>query len=219
MSDINKKIVIIDYQLGNLFSVNQALSNIGLDVTVSSDPEDIKTADAIVLPGVGAFKDAMENLKDMQLVDPIKDFVASGKPFLGICLGLQLLFEESEEFGAAEGLGLIKGKVKKFDNCDAEGNPVKVPQIAWNQVSPASGQAWKGSPLENTKEGEYLYFVHSFYVAPEEEVGLTTTTYGGKEYVSSVLKENMFACQFHPEKSAAVGLDIYKSWAKQNNLL
>ena len=217
---MNKKIVIIDYKLGNLFSVNQALLNIGLKPMISSDPKDICDADALVLPGVGAFGDAMQNLNKLGLIDVIKDFVASGKPFLGICLGLQLLFTESEEFGSSGGLNLIKGKVKRFDNCNVDSQIFKVPQIAWNNIELPDDKSWENTPLYNITNDENMYFVHSYYVIPDEaDVSLTYTTYGGLKYVSCVFKNNIFACQFHPEKSAKEGLTIYKNWATINSLL
>ncbi len=213
------EIIIIDYQLGNLFSVNQALVNIGLRPRISSDPKDIAKASAIVLPGVGAFGDAMKNLNEMGLAEPIKEYVRSGRPFLGICLGLQLLFDDSEEFGATKGLGLISGKVKRFNREQLSGQGLKVPQIAWNQIFSGDNRFWDKTPLMGVKQGEYLYFVHSYYVDPQEDVALTYTVYGQTKYVSSVIKNNIFACQFHPEKSAAEGLKIYKNWAVQNGLL
>ncbi|MFT4847956.1 MAG: glutamine amidotransferase [Sediminicola sp.] len=216
---MKKTVVIIDYQLGNLFSVNQALVNIGLDVLISSDPKDIERADAIVLPGVGAFGNAMTNLNKLGLSQPIKDFVLGGKPFLGICLGLQLLFSTSEEFGASEGLDLIKGKVKRFSN-EVKSKTIRVPQIAWNTIEKPQKDRWERTPLEKIRENEHMYFVHSYYVAPDDEsVVLTTTTYGGMSYVSSIFKKNIFACQFHPEKSASEGLKIYREWAVQNQLI
>ena len=215
----DKLIVIIDYQLGNLFSVNQALANIGLKAIISSDPEDVDKADAIVLPGVGAFADAMKNLEAMKLADAIKQHVAAGKPFLGICLGLQLLFSESEEFGSTVGLGLIRGAVRRFKTGVLNNKTIKIPQIAWNQITKAPGASWENTPLMNMENNEYMYFVHSFYVEPAEDVALTYTTYGNTTYVSSIIKENIFACQFHPEKSAEKGLLIYRDWAVLNGLI
>lgn len=215
----NKKVVIIDYHLGNLFSVNQALSNIGLNAVTSSTPEEIVTADALVLPGVGAFADAMDSLTSLNLIEPIQTFVQTGKPFMGICLGLQLLFTSSEEFGNYKGLDIIKGTVKKFDTHSLGTDEIlKVPQIGWNQIFPADIQ-WMNSPLSTVNPGEYLYFVHSFYVIPSEDnITLTQTSYGNYSYTSSILKNNIFACQFHPEKSGPLGLEIYKSWALVNKL-
>ena len=217
---VKKKIVIIDYQLGNLFSVNQSLINIGLDPTISSDPKDIYEADAIVLPGVGAFGDAMKNLRDLKLVDPIRDFVKTGKPLLGICLGLQLLFTKSEEFGSSEGLSFINGRVRKFKSTDRENVLVRVPQIAWNTIELPSTKSWENTPLHNIKEGADMYFVHSYYVEPDDKaMVLTETVYGDQVYTSSILHDNIFACQFHPEKSAGEGLKIYYNWAVLNKLL
>lgn len=218
MIPYQKKILIIDYKLSNLFSVNQALTNIGLNVCITSDATKIEAADAIVLPGVGAFSDAMNNLRELNLINPIKKFVDSGRPFLGICLGLQLLFSESEEFGLSKGLGLVKGRVKRFNNNNRNGETRKVPQIAWNQIHKINGNSWENTPLSGIKEGEFMYFVHSFYVEPEESVSLSVTNYDGKTYTSCILKNNLFACQFHPEKSAAEGLKIYNNWAIINNL-
>lgn len=215
---MKKKICIIDYQLGNLFSVNQALLNIGLDVDISSDKEKIANADALVLPGVGAYGDAMDHLNNLGLIDPLLAVVNDKKPLLGICLGLQLLFSESEEFGFVKGLDLIKGRVTRFNNSNAEGETRKVPQIGWNTIFTSAEKTWKQTPLQNIKNNEYMYFVHSFYIDPLEDVGLAETIYDGQRYVSAILRDNIFACQFHPEKSGEVGLQIYNDWAIINNL-
>lgn len=212
------KIIIIDYQLGNLFSVNQVLSNIGLDAKISSDPHEINSADALVLPGVGAFKDAMNNLTNLGLIEPIIKSTSQAKPLFGICLGLQLLFSESEEFGSTKGLGLIEGVVKKFKKTNDLADKIKVPQIAWNTILQRQNRSWAGTPLENLTETD-MYFVHSYYVIPKDENDiLTETIYGDLKYTSSILKNNIFACQFHPEKSAQEGIEIYKRWAQLNNL-
>jgi glutamine amidotransferase len=216
--DKNFKVVIIDYELGNLFSVNQALEKIGLSTSISKNPAEIEEADALILPGVGAFGDAMNNLNKLKLVDPIRNFIDSGKPFLGICLGLQLLFTQSEEFGTQNGLDIIKGVVRKFNSKD-DAIQLKVPQISWNKVLFTNQILKDNSPLFNIKNEEYFYFVHSFYVIPEEDVTLTETEYGGIIYTSSIIKNNIFACQFHPEKSGKEGLKIYQNWASQNNLI
>ncbi len=216
--DENKKIAVVDYQLGNLFSVNQALLNTGANVVITSNPEEIRQADALVLPGVGAFGDAMQNLLLLQIVDPIKEAVAAGKPFFGICLGLQLLFETSEEFGAGDGLGLIPGVVKKFSAGPGE-EKLKVPQISWNKIHQAN-QPWSKSPLSALDDGDFVYFVHSYYVVPSDtNIGLTKTRYGQTEYISGIQRGNIFAVQFHPEKSGQKGLSIYSRWAQQNNLI
>lgn len=213
-----KNICIIDYKLGNLFSVNQALLNIGLNPIISSKKEDIQNADALILPGVGAYGDAMKNLKDLELIDPLNEAVANKKPLMGICLGLQLLFTESEEFGLVKGLDLIKGRVTRFNNVNAEGNVRRVPQIGWNTITSPSDKSWANTPFQNIEIDTYVYFVHSFYIDPSENVGLSQTNYDGHEYVSSILQDNIFACQFHPEKSGEIGLEIYNQWAILNNL-
>lgn len=207
------KIVIADYKLGNMFSVKQALLNIGADCCISYDGDEIRKADAIVLPGVGAFKDAMDNLNASGAGDAIKEAVNAGKPFLGICLGLQLLLTESEEFGTSEGLNLVPGKVMRFNNFDNEGNTVKVPQIGWNTIESAGNVNWANTPLKDLTPGEHMYFVHSFYIVPDNPaVSVTKTQYGNTTYTSCIQHNNIFACQFHPEKSAAKGLTIYKNW-------
>lgn len=217
---MKKKVVIIDYKLGNLFSVNQALLNVGLDVAISSDKDEILQADALVLPGVGAFRDAMENLTQLNLIDSLTQMVQKEKkPFLGICLGLQLLFTTSDEFGETQGLNFVAGSVKRFKNVDVHGNRVRVPQIAWNTIEERERGNWIDTPLENIKPGTDMYFVHSYYVEPNDKaVVLSTTNYGGLKYCSSIMQENIFACQFHPEKSAKEGLKIYKKWSEINKL-
>jgi glutamine amidotransferase len=210
---MSKKIAIIDYQLGNLFSVRQACLYLGFDAVITSDPKEVMEADNIILPGVGAFADAMQNLKTLRLIEPIRDFVDSGRPFMGICLGLQLLFTESAEFGISKGLNLIDGVIRKFPPTDNNGQVLKVPQIAWNQIQETKQNNWSDTPLKSCNNGDYMYFVHSFYVQPaSDEMTLTTTEYGGLTYCSSIIKENIFACQFHPEKSGLPGVEIYKNW-------
>jgi glutamine amidotransferase len=208
----SKKVAIIDYQLGNMFSVRQACIHLGYDANITTDKNELLSADYAILPGVGAFGDAMKNLQSLDFIEPIKDYVAAGKPFMGVCLGLQLLFTESEEFGSNKGLNLIEGVVQKFPANDGEKNKVKVPQIEWNQIF-AAKHAWGESPLRNCNSGDYMYFVHSFYVKPDSEAyNLSQTQYAGINYCSSIKKSNLFACQFHPEKSGRPGINIYKNW-------
>lgn len=214
---MSKKIIIVDYGLGNLFSVQHAFSHLGVTTLVSSDKETILNADALVLPGVGAFGEAMHNLNELQLVEPIKNFIEGGKPFLGVCLGMQLLFTESEEFGNSNGLNIIPGKIRKFAHTGSNGIPAKVPQIAWNRISKPKDCLvdWSNTILKYVEDGEYMYFVHSYYVEPENRENiLSETNYEGFVYCSSVVKNNVFATQFHPEKSAIEGLKIYKNWLK-----
>lgn len=204
------KVAIIDYQLSNLFSVKHAFNYLKINSEITSDKSIIKNCDAAILPGVGAFGDAMENLKQLGLIQIIKDFISSGKPFMGVCLGLQLLFSESEEFGKHSGLDIIKGKVKKFS-----GKGIKVPQIGWNQIVKADNNLWPNSPLQNIRNGEFMYFVHSYYIEPQNKsVVLSETTYEDIIYCSSLLSDNIFATQFHPEKSGSEGIKIYHDWLK-----
>lgn len=199
----DSKIVIVDYGLGNLGSVERALKKVGADVIIGNSPALIEKARGLVLPGVGSFKDCMTNLKNLQLIEPIKKFISSGKPFLGICLGMQILFTQSEEFGNTPGLNIVKGKVVHFPKIPG----LKIPHMGWNSI-----KILKKVPLfEKIPEGAYLYFVHSYYVIPEEDVVATTTEYG-VEFASSIWKKNIFACQFHPEKSQNIGLTILEKF-------
>jgi len=200
------KIVIVDYGMGNLRNVQKGFEKIGLEAKLTRNKKEIGRASAIVLPGVGAFKDCMENLKKYGLVDPLLRSVEKGKPYLGICLGLQILFSESEEFGTHKGLDLIKGKVVKF-RPDPEH---KVPHMGWNTI-----EKEKDVPmLQGIVSGDFFYFVHSFYVIPEEARWVSTFTTYGKPFVSSIWKENVFATQFHPEKSQRKGLRILENFVK-----
>jgi len=206
-----KKVVIIDYQAGNLFSVLNACLKVGMNAEISSDKNKLMAADGVILPGVGAFGESMTNLEKLDLVNPIKDFVASQKPFLGVCLGLQLLFEDSEEFGVTKGLGLVNGIVRKFQSSDKS---IKVPQIGWNTLQKPTHANWEGTPLANIAENSFMYFVHSFYVEPSSQKDIISeTTYEGKKYCSAIQKNNIFATQFHPEKSAELGLKMYQNWS------
>jgi imidazole glycerol-phosphate synthase subunit HisH len=213
----SKAVGIVDFQMGNLFSVRHACSFVGLEPEIFSDFRKIKTYDALILPGVGAFGEAMRNLKELNLDKPLLDFIADGKPFLGICLGMQLLFSESEEFGTHTGLNVIPGKVVRFPNVNKSGGPVKVPHIGWNRIFPPQekpGTPWEKTPLEGIAPGEFMYFVHSYYAVPANPKHvLTTTTYGSIAYCSSIIHGNVIATQFHPEKSAQKGLAIYQNWA------
>jgi glutamine amidotransferase len=210
-------IVIVDYGMGNLRSVHKALERVGFQASVTQDPAEVKKAAGLIVPGVGAFKKAMENLQELGLVNPIIEFVESGKPFLGICLGLQLLFSGSDEFGFQKGLSLFKGRVVRFPFSHPAASPpkdlLKVPHMGWNTV-----HIHKRPPvLDGIAEGAYFYFVHSYYPVPEEqEIVATTTDYGG-EFVSSVSRGNLFACQFHPEKSQSVGLKLLKNFGRLVN--
>jgi len=218
MTKNKKKVAIIDYQLGNLYSVKQACDSVGMNVVVSSNKEDILAADALILPGVGAFIQAMNNLKKLDLIDVIKTKVNSGTPLFGICLGLQLLFTKSEEFGSGNGLNLIPGIIKRFPS-KIDQRKIKVPHISWNQIY-KSNINFRNTPLLDLIDNEFMYFIHSYYVKPDNDnCILTNTNYDGFEFCSSVIKENIFATQFHPEKSADKGISIYKNWSLINKLL
>ena len=209
MSDL--KVAIIDYQLSNLFSVQHACDYVGLKAKITSNPEDISKADALILPGVGAFGDAMKNLKKFKLINPILQSIKINKPFLGICLGLQLLFEKSEEFGQNQGLGVIKGKVIKFRSFTKNGDKIRIPQIGWNKINIVN----KNPYLNGIKNEEFMYFVHSYYVSPEnKKIIVTNTLYEDINYVSAVSQKNVFAVQFHPERSGIEGLKIYQNFSK-----
>ena len=209
-----KKVAIIDFGLGNLFSVKQACKYVGLDAVITNDKEYILNCDAAILPGVGAFGEAMKNLQALDLVDTINKIIREGKPFMGICLGMQLLMSVSFEFGEHYGLDIFRGKVVKFPRV-LNHSKIKTPQVGWNRIykNKNSGTQWEHSPLKDLKEGEFMYFVHSFYVVPEDiTIGLSTSEYEGVAYCSSLVRKNVFACQFHPERSDQKGLTVYKNF-------
>ena len=207
-----KNVIIIDYQLGNLYSVKQACDTVGINAKISCEKDDILNADALILPGVGAFIEAMNNLKKLNLDLAIIQKVKSGVPIFGICLGLQLLFTESEEFGAGKGLDLISGVIKRFPEL-YQNRKIRVPQIAWNTIY-NHDQDWGKTALKEIRNNEFMYFIHSYYVEPQDKKNiLTQTNYDGVEFCSSVNYQNIFATQFHPEKSSDKGISIYKNWA------
>lgn len=200
------RVTIVDYQMGNLRSVQKALEHVGAQATISNDPTEIAAADRLILPGVGAFRDAIREIKSRDLVQPIKDFIASGRPFLGICLGLQLLFDVSEEGGTYEGLGVLPGRVVRFDL------PVeyKVPHMGWNRVK----QEQVGlSIFDQMPADPYFYFVHSYYVRPDDaNLCWLSSDYGGA-FCAAVARDNVLATQFHPEKSQTHGLQLLKNFS------
>lgn len=202
-------IAIIDYGVGNLRSVQKGFEFVGHDALITSDPEAIAAADAVVLPGVGAFRACMDHLKEYGLVQAVYQAVDSGQPFLGICVGMQILFSECDEFGPAKGLGIFEGPVVRFPKQDpATGEPLKVPHMGWNQLE-------VGGPVPIFSElnrGDFVYFVHSYYPQPADpSICAATTTYG-MEFTSAVWKDNLYATQFHPEKSQKVGLKILRAF-------
>jgi glutamine amidotransferase len=201
-------IAIIDYGMGNLRSVQKGFERMGHEAVVTREAHTILDASKVVLPGVGAFPDCMRNLEEYGLIDAVLQSIRSGKPFLGICLGLQLLFTESEEFGLSKGLDVIKGKVVRFKLQDTS---LKVPHMGWNSLSIRR----RPPALADVPDGSHFYFVHSFHVVPEDKGNIATSTDYGIEFVSSVWKDNVFATQFHPEKSQALGLSILKRFGEQ----
>jgi imidazole glycerol-phosphate synthase subunit HisH len=198
-------LAIIDYQMGNLRSVQKGFERVGAAATIINEPDQVRAASKLVLPGVGAFGDAIGELRRRHLVEPIREVIQAGKPFLGICLGLQLLFDVSYEGGEFEGLGIIPGEVRRFELPPE----YKIPHMGWNRAAQR-----RRSPLfKDVPDDEYFYFVHSYYVMPRDErvVG-SVTDYGGK-FCSSVWRDNLYATQFHPEKSQTRGLELLRNFA------
>ncbi len=200
------RIVIIDYGMGNLRNIQKGFEQVGFEATVTRSKRAIDQASALVLPGVGAFRDCMNNLERYGLIDPLIRSLEKGKPYLGICLGLQILFTESEEFGCSQGLGLIKGKVIKF----IPDQEHKVPHMGWNTIEIVR----RAPAFAGIESGDFFYFLHSYYVVPEEKKWISSVTDYGKPFVSSIWKENLFATQFHPEKSQRKGLRILRNFAE-----
>jgi len=198
-------IKIVDYGMGNLRSVQKAFEKLGVEAEICARATELADAEKLVLPGVGAFRDAIGELRKQQMVQPVLDHIASGKPFLGICLGLQLLFDVSYEDGEWEGLGVVSGKVVRF-----EGQPgLKIPHMGWNRLD-----VLEQTPLlDGIPEDAHFYFVHSYYVVPSEESVVATRTAHGCRFVSMIARRNLFAMQFHPEKSQRVGLKLLKNFA------
>ena len=200
-------IAIIDYGVGNLFSLASSFAAIGAEVTVTADPAILRKADKLLLPGVGAFEDAAKKLRQSGLDAVIKELAAAGKPLLGICLGMQLLFDKSYEYGCHEGLGLIPGAVKPI--ADVIPKELKIPHIGWNAL-----HFQKACPIfKETKEGDCVYFVHSFYATGCEDFTVATAEYGAA-LTAAVAKDNVYGCQFHPEKSGTVGLNILRAFVE-----
>ena len=228
------RVAIVDYGLGNLFSVRNACEYVGMAPTITSSPHEVLAADAVILPGVGAFANAMDSLARLDLVHPLREIALSDRPLLAICLGMQLLMAESDEFGQHQGLGIIDGPVVRLDGSenafvtseDTLPRSIKVPQVGWNRIFRTKGaeghpnsagvgsDPWLGSPLDGLVDGAYMYFVHSFYTKPSDpSVELSITQYGNVRFCSSLAYRNTFACQFHPERSGPLGLQIYRNIA------
>ena len=212
-------IVVIDYGMGNLHSVRKALEVVGAKAKVSSSARGILKADKIVFPGVGSFGAAMKELNKRKLVKPIKDAIAKGTPFLGLCLGLQLLFERSEESPGVRGLCVLKGEVKRFRSSSfvvrRSDENFKVPHMGWNTIRRITNHESRTTQvLKGVPNGSYMYFVHSYYVKPKDKRNVLTTTNYGIDFASGICKDNIYAFQFHPEKSQAVGLKILKNFVR-----
>ena len=205
-------VTVVDYGIGNLLSVTRALECCGARVTLESSPLFIAKAERLVLPGVGAFGNGMAELRQRNLVDAVCDFAASTRPMLGICLGMQMLLDGSDEFGASAGLGLIPGWVKQLPTQEG----IKLPHIGWSGIHPPSGREWEGTLLEPARAGRETYFVHSFYADPTDPADcLAETPYGDFKFCSVMRRGNISGCQFHPEKSGQIGLDMISQFLRQ----
>lgn len=206
------KTVVIDYGIGNVFSVCNALGEIGADVSLTGELAAIRSADRVILPGVGAFARAMDELNARGISDALRDFVATGRPFLGICIGMQVLMQRSSEFGVTEGLGFIEGSVDRISSESSDGARLRVPHIGWGQVRPAAGvneEAWRASPLSAPQGNDSFYFVHSFHARPADPAHrYATVDYGGNEVTAAVRRDNILGVQFHPERSGSAGLRL-----------
>nr|WP_320114927.1 imidazole glycerol phosphate synthase subunit HisH [uncultured Desulfuromonas sp.] len=203
-------ITIIDYGMGNLRSVQKGFEKVGYTAQVTDDPRVVEKAERLVLPGVGAFRDCMDNLRDGGFIEPIHQFIATGRPFLGICLGFQVLLGESEEFGSHQGLGIIPGKVTRFaEDMQVDGETLKVPHMGWNRIQHRDIPLFKG-----VEQDSFVYFVHSYYVQPDDSAVVAATTDYGIEFCSAICRDNVMATQFHPEKSQQVGLTMLKNFGE-----
>lgn len=202
-------IAITDYGMGNLRSVSKAFEHIGAGVSITSSAKEILKADALVVPGVGAFGDCITNLKHAGLIDTIKEFIKTGKPYLGLCLGMQILFDKSEEAQNISGLGILAGSVKKFPASLG----LKIPHMGWNQIRNTE-YGIQNTILKNIPNNSYVYFVHSYYVDPDDKSVIATETEYGIKFCSMIHKNNIWATQFHPEKSQKIGLQILKDFVK-----
>ena len=208
------QVTVIDYGVGNLFSVTKALERVGAEVVLSAAAADIANAQRLVLPGVGAFADGMRGLAERGLIEPIKTFAASGRPFLGICLGMQMMLDSSEEFGNHQGLGLIPGRVVAVPSVGSSGQAHKIPHIGWAALKAPHGQAsWQGSILNRIEAGATMYFVHSFMAEPADpRHRLADCNYDGIAVSAVIRSQSLYGCQFHPEKSGPAGLRIVEDF-------
>jgi len=205
------RVTVVDYGIGNLYSVRRAFESVGAEVDFAGDAGGIENAGPLVLPGVGAFADGMAGLFERRLVEPLRRHALAGRPLLGICLGMQMLAEASEEFGVHEGLGLVPGRVRAIADRDADGHPLKIPHIGWTPLVRPDGVSWAGSPLDTTLEGSAVYLVHSFAVVPRDAADrLADCLYGGQRICAALRRGRIFGAQFHPEKSGPVGLEMLR---------
>jgi glutamine amidotransferase len=206
-------VTIADFGSGNLLSVHRALAHLGATITVATTAAEIAGAARLIVPGVGAFADSMTNLTSRGLAQPVKDFAASGRPCLGICVGMQMLFDSGEEFGDSAGLGLIPGAVRRIPATGTDGRPHKVPHVGWNRLAAVSD--WSGTILDGTPEGAFVYYVHSFAGHPASESHrLADSDYDGCRIAGVVRRGNLYGCQFHPEKSGEIGLAILANFLR-----
>lgn len=212
---MKRVISIIDCGIGNLLSVKNWLSHVGVVGKVIKEPEDMRNAETLILPGVGAFYGGMDGLKKHRIIEPIKEFVKTGNPFLGICLGMQMLMEESEEFGRCEGLGIIPGRVEPIPNIKENGQPHKIPHIGWNSIHSTmnKNKMWDERFEDSILDNKNFYFLHSFRVVPSDDAyRVADSYYNGRRICAIIGKDNVFGCQFHPEKSGENGLMLLKNF-------
>lgn len=211
---MSKLVTIVDYGIGNICSVTRAFEHCGAEVLLTDKPRDILAATSLVLPGVGAFSNGMNGLRERDLTEPLREYAASGKPLLGICLGMQMLFTGSTEFGEHSGLNIIEGRILPIEPLGPEGSALKVPHIGWSELlQPVDGPAWRGSIFKHLNSQEHCYFVHSLTAVPDDDRHRLSDTYYGTSRISAaVAKGNVYGCQFHPEKSGATGLKIIKGF-------
>jgi glutamine amidotransferase len=230
--NLGAQVAIVDYGMGNLFSVKQACEYVGLMPVITSSQQEVEQSEAVILPGVGAFGDAMDTLDRLDLVEVLRDVADSPKPLLGICLGMQLLMSESNEFGKRSGMRIIEGEVTRLQTSVEGPRQIKVPQVGWNRICiPGQGPdqtdtedaivpdaivpEWKSPLFNGLPNREYMYFVHSFYAQPTDaDVIVSTTQYGPTKFCSSLRRNNVYGCQFHPERSGPRGLHIYRNLAQ-----
>lgn len=209
------KVTVVDYGIGNLYSVSRAFESCGAAVALTSQPSEIATAERLILPGVGAFADGMSGLRERNLVEPILAYAATGRPLMGICLGMQMLASVGEEFGEHAGLDLIAGRVVPVPPADSDGRPHKIPHIGWSALSPPQGAAWKSTILDDTSLGTSVYLVHSFHLVPDEPRHLLADCfYNGQRVTAAVRSGNVYGVQYHPEKSGPAGLRMIRAFMR-----